>query len=336
MNMIIQPIPTNIVTGFLGVGKTTAILNLLKNKPTNERWAVLVNEFGEIGVDGSIFNGQHSAKQGVFVAEVPGGCMCCTSGLPMQIALNQLLMRAKPDRLLIEPTGLGHPKEVLQLLSSKYYREVLSIQKTVTLVDARNLKEERYTTHSIFNQQIEMADIVVGNKMDLYQQHDKENLVSYVARHAQPYTKIVFSQQGEIGFLPLEGKSAFRCRETEVQPTVRGELSSFHSSTIPSCGFLKASNQGEGFYSTGWRFEPELVFEHRKLIHFLSGVRAERLKAVMITDQGVFGYNLTQDALTEVVINDCMESCIEVISDEPSHTFEESLMDCLLVDTVKN
>lgn len=103
-------IPTNIITGFLGVGKTSAILNLMKNKPVNERWAVLVNEFGEIGVDGSLIQGNQATQQ-VFIREVPGGCMCCAAGLPMQIALNQLLTEAKPDRLLIEPTGLGHPKK---------------------------------------------------------------------------------------------------------------------------------------------------------------------------------------------------------------------------------
>ena len=128
----IHSIPTNIITGFLGAGKTSAILHLIRNKPTNERWAVLVNEFGEIGVDGSLFQGQHSEEQGVFIREVPGGCMCCAAGLPMQIALNQLLVKAKPDRLLIEPTGLGHPKEVLQMLSTEYYQTLLSLEKTLT------------------------------------------------------------------------------------------------------------------------------------------------------------------------------------------------------------
>jgi len=112
----INAVPTNIVTGFLGVGKTTTILHLLKSKPAGERWAVLVNEFGEIGIDGSLIQGQHSKEMGVYIREVPGGCMCCTAGLPMQIALNQLLVSSRPDRLLIEPTGLGHPKEVLQTL----------------------------------------------------------------------------------------------------------------------------------------------------------------------------------------------------------------------------
>jgi len=154
MTTVHQPIlgvPTNIITGFLGVGKTSSILNLLANKPENERWAVLVNEFGEIGVDGSLVQGLQNDDQ-VFIQEVPGGCMCCAAGLPMQIALNQLLLKAKPDRLLIEPTGLGHPKEVLQVLSSENYRQVLSLQKNITLVDARNLSDSRYTEHDTFNQ----------------------------------------------------------------------------------------------------------------------------------------------------------------------------------------
>lgn len=87
-----QPIvgvPTNIITGFLGVGKTSAILHLMENKPENESWAVLVNEFGEIGIDGSLVSGSKGLdKPQIFIREVPGGCMCCAAGLAMQIALN--------------------------------------------------------------------------------------------------------------------------------------------------------------------------------------------------------------------------------------------------------
>ena len=110
---LVHAVPTNIITGFLGVGKTSTILHLLKNKPGRERWAVLVNEFGEIGIDGSLVEGRHGYEQGVVVREVPGGCMCCAAGLPMQVALNQLLVKARPDRLLIEPTGSGQPKDCL-------------------------------------------------------------------------------------------------------------------------------------------------------------------------------------------------------------------------------
>ena len=87
----IEAVPTNLITGFLGVGKTSAVLNLLAQKPSDERWAVLINEFGEIGIDGSLVDGQTTTQEGVFISEVPGGCMCCTAGLPMQVALNVLL-----------------------------------------------------------------------------------------------------------------------------------------------------------------------------------------------------------------------------------------------------
>ena len=129
-----KPLPTNIITGFLGVGKTTAILHLLKHKPENEKWAVLVNEFGEVGIDEKFFAGEFQEKNGVYIREVPGGCMCCVSGLSMQISLNMLLARAKPDRLLIEPTGLGHPKEILALLSNSHYLNILDLRATITLV----------------------------------------------------------------------------------------------------------------------------------------------------------------------------------------------------------
>ncbi|MGB2270331.1 MAG: CobW family GTP-binding protein, partial [Cycloclasticus pugetii] len=204
----IQAVPTNIITGFLGVGKTSAILHLLKCKPNDERWAVLINEFGEIGVDGSVVAGQHSTDEGIFIREVPGGCMCCAAGLPMQTALNQLLAKAKPDHLLIEPTGLGHPKEVLQALSMEYYQEVLCLQKTITLVDARNLSDSRYTQHETFNQQIAIADTVVGNKLDLYQDTDKANLIAYVKQRGQTNTRVIFIQHGEIPFSALQGSTS--------------------------------------------------------------------------------------------------------------------------------
>lgn len=330
---MLKAIPTNIITGFLGVGKTTAILNLLKNKPENERWAVLVNEFGEIGVDGSLLQGQHRTQQGVYISEVPGGCMCCAAGLPMQIALNQLLNKSKPDRLLIEPTGLGHPKEVLEILSADYYQDVLSLHKTVTLVDARNLTDRRYTEHKTFNQQIAIADVVVGNKLDLYQVDDQSRLIDYVKNHGQARAETLFCQQGEIPFSILQGltssDSKTPCghhhdhKHKHTKPLISDE-------PMPQIGFLSAMNEGEGFQSVGWRFSAKKVFSYQKLFSLLAGICAERMKAVFITDNGIYGYNLTSDSLTEVELDDCFESRIELISDKVDDSLEGQLLGCLV------
>lgn len=327
----IKGVPTNIITGFLGVGKTSVILNLMKNKPSNERWAVLVNEFGEIGVDGSLFLGKQSTQQHVFIREVPGGCMCCAAGLPMQIALNQLLSEAKPDRLLIEPTGLGHPKEVLQVLSTDYYREILSLQKNITLVDARHLSDAKYTEHETFNQQIMIADTVIGHKCDLYCGDEAATLDAYVDKIGRPSTRVIFAQFGNVPIEEFEGATNVDAvLDHHHHHHLHGQDKPLVSELpMPESGMLKATNQGEGFQSVGWRFAANKVFNQSKLEAVFNHLDVERMKAVFITGNGIFGYNLTKDGLTKVELDECVESRIELIASEPDPLFESRLFECL-------
>ena len=327
-NTAILAVPTNIITGFLGAGKTSAILNLIKSKPADERWAILLNEFGEIGVDGSIVQGQSHEDDGVYIREVPGGCMCCTAGLPMQIALTQLLRRARPHRLLIEPTGLGHPLEVLQTLSSDYNRDVLSIQKTLTLVDARNLSDERYTSHATFRQQLSIADIVVANKDDLYSDEDRTALRSFVTDVCRPDMQIVYTQYGDLEVALLSGATATEVDpdlydDGKPQPLLASEL------PIPECGYITAVNEGEGFESIGWRFGAEKVFDRARLCTFLRGLDVERMKAVFITSDGVFAYNMTHDGLMEGELDDCAESRVEIIADRIEPDWLHNIIACV-------
>lgn len=168
-----QGIKVTLVTGFLGAGKTTLIRHLLAQSPPNERWAVLVNEFGDIGLDGAFY-----ADLGVAIREVPGGCVCCTTSAAFQQGLNQLIRQYNPDRIFIEPSGLGHPKQIMQKLHSASYQDVLFLTGAFCVLDARNLKDERYTKHDIFNDQIESADGIVLSHVDRYQQEDIDLLES--------------------------------------------------------------------------------------------------------------------------------------------------------------
>ena len=168
--------PVNVITGFLGVGKTSSILSLLHQKPADEEWAILVNEFGEIGVDQGLIKGQIAPRNDVMILEVPGGCMCCAAGLPMEMALSQIFFLGEPDRLIIEPTGLGHPAEVLGVLAADAYADRLELHTTVALVDARSLNDEQHCKHPSFIQQIAIADLVLANKADLTSQHALQRL----------------------------------------------------------------------------------------------------------------------------------------------------------------
>jgi len=332
----IRAVPSHIITGFLGVGKTTAILHLLKSKPSTERWAVLVNEFGEIGIDGRLMQGANDERQDVFVREVPGGCMCCAAGIPMQVALNQLLTIAKPDRLLIEPTGLGHPKEVIQVLLSRAYRKVLNLQQIITMVNARDLNDARCTSNEIFQQQIEVADIVIANKTDLYQPEDKERLQAYIKKNSRPGVKISYTSNGGIDHKCLtDSNPHIELIENDDSTSHHSHAhdhtntSSSETDTMPVCGYIKKQNQGDEYHSVGWRFREDKIFQSENLNSFLSHIQADRVKAVMNTENGVIGYNVINGSLTEVALFGRGQSCIEIIGSVVDDNWEPQLLQCL-------
>ncbi|MFT5014797.1 MAG: G3E family GTPase [Dinoroseobacter sp.] len=322
-------IKTNIVTGFLGAGKSTAILNLMQQKPRSESWAILVNEFGEIGIDGGLLSS--NVESGVFIREVPGGCMCCAAGLPMQIAMNMLLARAKPQRLIIEPTGLGHPFEVMSILAADHYRELLDLRTTIAMVDARKVKDSRYTKHDTFNQQLEIADLIIASKNDLYDSSDFANLHSYLSSSALlPERKLVAASRGNLELEWLDGPaSAWRLNKNKIHTSTELALDAPEPETeFPAEGFIRMSNRGEGFESYGWLFESTFIFESNEVSALLERTKVDRLKALFITSTVNIGFNYAGDDLEELTLRDLPDSRIEIISSTgfDADAFEENLL----------
>jgi G3E family GTPase len=289
---------------------------LLRDKPSHERWAVLVNEFGEVGIDGAMFSGE--TQNDLFIKEVPGGCMCCTSGLPMQIALNVLLAKARPHCLFIEPTGLGHPKEVLATLSAEHYKTVLDIRTTMTLVDARKVSDKRYSEHATFQEQLQIADLIYVSKADLCSSEDIANLNRYLKRLNLSEKKlIVGDQHADIDL--LSGASSYVMPEQSHHHHATELDNSGLDKHLQTHGWASVSNRGEGFISQGWVFSPEHVFDYQTLIGLLSYLDVERLKAVMITERGVFVFNFADGVLSQQEIDEANDSRLEFIaSDEQS------------------
>lgn len=334
----IEQVPTNIITGALGVGKTTLIKSLLDNKPSNERWAVLVNEFGEVGIDGALFSGATPDQQ-VFIKEVPGGCMCCTSGLPMQIALNMLLAQAKPHRLLIEPTGLGHPKEVMHTLTEPHYHDVLNIQSTLTLLDARKLRDEKWRNHATFQEQCEIADCIVLTKQDLYEDNYEADISDYFAEIGIFEPKIVEATKDQIDIELLNHPTQYRqaCshehgHEHDHKHSTQSNIGQTNTALLaPKKGFVRVDNAGEGFVSRGWLCASDMVFDYREWKQLIQDYDGERLKAVLITNQGVVAFNLIEGEFSEQILAQAEDSRIELITQSEEHAAHyASLIDSLL------
>jgi G3E family GTPase len=159
-------IPVNLIGGPLGVGKTTAINYLLEHRPPGERWAVLVNEYGLVGLDAALIEGvaEPGGPRGVEVREVAGGCICCSAGFMFEMSLVLLLQR-RPDRLLIEPTGLAALSGILDTLDRPGIREAVDVRSVVCIVDPARLDE--VGRREALNDQIEAADILLAGRSDL-------------------------------------------------------------------------------------------------------------------------------------------------------------------------
>jgi G3E family GTPase len=193
---ILQNIPCTLVTGFLGSGKTTIINQLLSSKPIDERWALLINEFGRIGIDGALLasvQDQSNTKNAITISEVSGGCICCTSQLPLQIALTRLLTEHRPQRLIIEPTGLAHPRELLRQLDVPHWRTALSMQAVISVLNALQWQQEKYRTHDGFQAHIIASDVLVINRYELLDKADVIALKEWIST-LNTHTQIIWAK----------------------------------------------------------------------------------------------------------------------------------------------
>lgn len=356
----LNAIPCNVITGFLGVGKTTCILDLLKQKPDTERWAILVNEFGEIGLDGQLLEHTDTPATNVFIREVPGGCMCCTSGVPMQIALNLLLMKARPDRLLIEPTGLGHPQEVLRTLRGEHYAQVLSLQTTLTLVNPAHFSSQKHLHNATFQQQLAVADMLVVNKTDLASDADILAFESYCAENKHMQNKAyLLTEHGHVPLNVLSDQKAHQRdslpKHTLMSSTRRSVFKSNATSSpqaelqtkeLPESGFLIQEHQEDGFLSIGWRVDGKRLFDLAATQSWLVSLKALRIKAMLHCEQGWISINSSKDsesgnsdmALSYSIVNNSEpeESRLEMIFDQNDADISKAdWQQCLMPDARK-
>ena len=145
----------DIFSGFLGAGKTTLIKKLMKEAYTGERVVLIENEFGEIGIDGGFLK-----DAGVEITEMNSGCICCSLVGDFTKALEQVIAEYKPDRVIIEPSGVGKLSDVIKA-SSKVVSETVSLNCFTTVVDAGKCKMYMKNFGEFFCDQVEHASAII-------------------------------------------------------------------------------------------------------------------------------------------------------------------------------
>ncbi len=270
-------VPVNVVTGFLGVGKTTAILDLIARKTQGERWAVLVNEYGDVGIDGTILE-----SHGVAVREVAGGCVCCATAPYLQVALHLLMVEVKPDRIIIETTGLGHPAQLIEKLR-RHYADRLDVCATIAFVSPEDFLAPGMLENPIFREQVDVADVLVLNKLDL----------------AEPGTVAVF-QTWANGLDPAKAL---------IAATQSGRLEREWLDLVPVDEQLlfAATVSNEPYHSVGLVFSDELRFDSDRLLAVFGAMESvARMKGVFRTGDGAVAIQRVGGSTTmEPLPRDC-------------------------------
>ncbi|WP_286391167.1 CobW family GTP-binding protein [Pseudanabaena mucicola] len=252
--------PVTIVTGFLGSGKTTLLNQILKNRQ-DLKVAVLVNEFGDINIDGQLLI---DIEDGM--VELSNGCICCTINDGLVDAVYNVLERSERiDYMVIETTGVADPLPIALTFLGTELKHLTQLDSILTVIDAETFTPEHFQSEAAMSQ-VEYGDIVLLNKTDLVPEEQVEELEEYL-RKKKSKARILRSQYGEVPLplildVELAPTSVYQQveNEDEIHEHEHHEHHHHHSDHLANDGFISIS------------FQSDRRFDLDKFTHFLDKV----------------------------------------------------------------
>jgi G3E family GTPase len=252
--------PVTIVTGFLGSGKTTLLNQILKNRQ-DLKVAVLVNEFGDINIDGQLLI---DIEDGM--VELSNGCICCTINDGLVDAVYNVLERSERiDYMVIETTGVADPLPIALTFLGTELKHLTRLDSILTVIDAETFTSEHFQSEAALSQ-VEYGDIVLLNKTDLVPEEQVEELEEYL-RKKKSKARILRSQYGEVPLplildVELAPTSTYQQleNEDEIHEHEHHEHHHHHSDHLANDGFISIS------------FQSDRRFDLDKFTHFLDKV----------------------------------------------------------------
>jgi len=267
-------VPVNIISGFLGSGKTTAIINLLKQKDNDEQWAIIINEFGKVSIDGQTLK-SNSVAGSVF--EISGGCICCSAKGYFGENLKTIIQTGNYSRIIIEPSGLGGIDMVSEIVAAN---PVLQLMPVICLVDILLTENPRLQMIQIYRAQISKSSLIAFSKCDLVKEASEKDRLTELFKSTFPEKQDCIIQSENLFYELMNFDSIVKKEENKYR-------------------MLFASNQDltdSSYREMNYQFGTDKIFDIEKLTQFFKNHPSIiRAKGFIQTKTGwkLFNYTLS-------------------------------------------
>lgn len=285
----------DIISGFLGAGKTTLIKKLIQEALSGEKIMLIENEFGEIGIDGGFLN-----NSGVEITEMNSGCICCSLVGDFGTALKEAIEKYSPERIIIEPSGVGKLSDVIKAVKDIQGEVEIKLNSASAVVDAMKCKMYMDNFGEFFNNQVESANTIILSRSQKLSQEKLENVVESLREHNKDAAIITTNWDDINGKQILKAMEEGNSLERELLETEKEHKHHHKHDEECGCGHHHDHEHGKGCgcghhhaddVFTSWGVETPKKYSKEELDTILKTLSGTKEYGIILRAKGIIPSN---------------------------------------------